>query len=1308
MFLSFSRPAYTDDSYPLDTLIRDHACESVSDDCQECCMADETKFKTKNKFWQHVVGFVKKKIGSKKNPASGNCKNVVGVDTESEKVDEHQSENVLVGGGPPDNKNVVYMTQNRKFQNAEVRNILESVDINSDDFVGKISLAPPQKPKGGEVFIVFTGLGEEKNDWRCDGYRWVSSGNHKMPAGKPYVRKMYFKICSSEAGGSNEFEKFAYILLEKPEYCLIHYFGDESTYRPLPHGNSKPGTGNYVRTCPSVLKNMRKRVETESSGNVYKKMVTEIKTGVHQGVLNPRNLKQVQNVKCNVINERRYSKDDLYNLLQLAYHLPDTIWKIDLYPDMACVLGIKDVMDELNTVLETKQSTVLSYDTTFELGDFYVSPLVFRHTVFDSEPVVPVAFLIHDRKFPAVHEIFVNVLKSKVPNLCRKKFVVVMDRERALKTPFQKVFPDCQIVHCWNHIKRDVKFWLQKHGGSSDDIAVYQRDIVSIMRSGSVEEFSANIDELSVKWSQPMVEYFNKDLKSDIERHAAKFIIEPLGLYDPYSGVTNNASESMNNLIKELGRWKEAPVDVLALCFYQLQNYFISEIRRGFAGIGNYRLKSDYLAIRCDPEDICLPCDVCDPTEIVMRMKLATECAVENGAGGVNATNVEKRGLQNRQPNVTTLDDKQRNDRPPVLTNLSQKSLAEAVIREGRIVHVASMGTFMVEGSRGEKYAVSLFTRDKCQCPSTGECYHILAAKMSVGISGDTKNKVMSLTQLKRNSRKRADKKGGRKRPRINDDISVILPAPDASIFDNSIAEIPHLDTSHRSDISVLVPNHFSTPKKPGILIHQKTSDEIKMNQSPCKTPADKRQVTFKDPNHEKLDSKNSTSSSSPIKSLISDIANRPPKMLRLSRCKKQQSDSNVRDSKPNNSESKKNMPSSSSPIKSPISDIANRPPKLLRMSRGKKRKSDSNDCVSTADISESKTKTRKTDSLPPAIVDKLICNNGKDIVASKIAGACVNVKGGVNVGVKDEVQSCVKRDNISEKKRVTPVVRKLNEKGERRTAVRYWQPTLNLTFQDKFNIINGSWLSDTHMQAANDIAKSQFTKINGFQDTVRIAIRNKSGKWEIPVEHLVPVTPPSVQIHYTGHSHWVTSFQFKDDDRVFLIDTLFAGQDRLPTSLTIQLAQIYGKGQDRLEIIAPFVKSQVGGNDCGAFAIANLVEFCMGNFWRDKDSLSSRGDLCQDTLRSHLVTCFERKKFSEFMARASYGRKSCKSYFIDTSCSCGLPDEYDNMIACNGCEGWFHQVCAGVNESSLPDSWVCWECVEKGDDVIGRSPRDI
>ena len=224
---------------------------------------------------------MKKKFGSQKNQSSCNCKNDAGVDvgplSESVDNDGRLRESVFVGGGPPDIKSVVYMTRNHKLQCLEVKNILESVNLNSDEFSDKINLAPPQKPKGGEVYIIFAGLGDEKDDWRCDGYRWVSSGNPKMPHRNPYLRKMYFKICNTESGGSNKFEKNAYILLDKPEYCLVHYLGDESTHRPLPHGNSKPGAGNYVRTCPSVLKNMRKRVETESSGNVYKKWSLRLK-----------------------------------------------------------------------------------------------------------------------------------------------------------------------------------------------------------------------------------------------------------------------------------------------------------------------------------------------------------------------------------------------------------------------------------------------------------------------------------------------------------------------------------------------------------------------------------------------------------------------------------------------------------------------------------------------------------------------------------------------------------------------------------------------------------------------------------------------------------------------------------------------------------------------------------------------------------------------------------------------------------------------------------------------------------------------
>ena len=57
----------------------------------------------------------------------------------------------------------------------------------------------------------------------------------------------------------------------------------------------------------------------------------------------------------------------------------------------------------------------------------------------------------------------------------------------------------------------------------------------------------------------------------------------------------------------------------------------------------------------------------------------------------------------------------------------------------------------------------------------------------------------------------------------------------------------------------------------------------------------------------------------------------------------------------------------------------------------------------------------------------------------------------------------------------------------------------------------------------------------------------------------------PSVQIHFTGNSHWITSFQFEGGSNVYLLDSLYSSQE-LPMCVKLQLAQIYGKGKDRLD----------------------------------------------------------------------------------------------------------------------------------------------
>ena len=64
-----------------------------------------------------------------------------------------------------------------------------------------------------------------------------------------------------------------------------------------------------------------------------------------------------------------------------------------------------------------------------------------------------------------------------------------------------------------------------------------------------------------------------------------KWVLEPLKVYHPFTGVTTNQSEGFNSTLKRLQRWREVPVDSVVLTLYHLQAYFYNEIQRGLAGI---------------------------------------------------------------------------------------------------------------------------------------------------------------------------------------------------------------------------------------------------------------------------------------------------------------------------------------------------------------------------------------------------------------------------------------------------------------------------------------------------------------------------------------------------------------------------------------------------------------------------------------------------------------------------------------------------------------------------------------------------
>jgi len=81
--------------------------------------------------------------------------------------------------------------------------------------------------------------------------------------------------------------------------------------------------------------------------------------------------------------------------------------------------------------------------------------------------------------------------------------------------------------------------------------------------------------------------------------------------------------------------------------------------------------------------------------------------------------------------------------------------------------------------ARRRHMSSAFFTRVSRLCPATATCYHVIAAKMAVGLPiGDAGGRKVNLTQLRHNKCKRADKTSGRKCQRVHD-VDVI-PASDA------------------------------------------------------------------------------------------------------------------------------------------------------------------------------------------------------------------------------------------------------------------------------------------------------------------------------------------------------------------------------------------------------------------------------------------------------------------------------------------------------------------------------------------------
>ena len=210
----------------------------------------------------------------------------------------------------------------------------------------------------------------------------------------------------------------------------------------------------------------------------------------------------------------RLTHDALYNLHELAYDMNE-FFQIATFPDLVVICGLKPMLKEINRLLQLSgmksYHQLLSYDTTFQLVDFYVSALLFRNVLFKKSPVMPAMFLVHERKLHSTHIQMMEVIASQLPSLVQgsSRIPMVTDDEKGFVQAVDKVL---------HHVINATKLWLRRHGATSSEVPVYVSHLRELFHQESRQGYYCYLEEVKGNWSEAFLSYYMTEIHNKVGR----------------------------------------------------------------------------------------------------------------------------------------------------------------------------------------------------------------------------------------------------------------------------------------------------------------------------------------------------------------------------------------------------------------------------------------------------------------------------------------------------------------------------------------------------------------------------------------------------------------------------------------------------------------------------------------------------------------------------------------------------------------------------------------------------------------------
>ena len=119
-----------------------------------------------------------------------------------------------------------------------------------------------------------------------------------------------------------------------------------------------------------------------------------------------------------------------------------------------------------------------------------------------------------------------------------------------------------------------------------------------------------------------------------------------------------------------------------------------------------------YAGVDFDPDTLVIPSNVCSPDEILQSIK-------EVNMNKLDYVQSDIEGDMNFELNTKELTESEQSLDAPAITHkatkdMSQLTIAHAVIDEKRIWHNIEAGAFMVKGSDSDVYAITIYPKEQC------------------------------------------------------------------------------------------------------------------------------------------------------------------------------------------------------------------------------------------------------------------------------------------------------------------------------------------------------------------------------------------------------------------------------------------------------------------------------------------------------------------------------------------------------------------------------------------------------------------